>query len=160
MNFKDLENGYSVYVFDKNNIEVKEGKIVGKDGPKLDNKALTNDFVVDLMIEMDGQSKTYTFKANSEVGYVDAISICTSREQLLREVSAKRSQEEAMKNQIEQAVEKLDEHRTAIEKCAVMLTDLDPHLREKKANEERMTKIEESMNEMRKLMQGLVTRLK
>lgn len=156
MLFKDLKNGYPVYIFNHETVEVTQGKVLGVAGPHFDNHyGSSTDMVVDVTVEHGGATKSYTFKDGTEIGYAGQFVIATGREGILREV-------EAMKSQSEQALSKVDAHKTIIDKCSTILEELNPAFKEKQENNARFSKIEQDlqsfgsdMRELKELIRGL-----
>ena len=72
MTFKELKQGYSIYILDKDNMCVKNGKVVSVSAPHIDKKGfdLGVALVVDVVLDIDGNVATYTFKEDTEAGYV------------------------------------------------------------------------------------------
>ena len=161
MLFKELKSGYPIYLFDRANATVTQGKVVSVTAPHYDNHyGNPMDMVVDVTAEFDGTTKAYTFKENVENGYVGNIVISSTREGVLREVSA-------FKAQLDQDLSQVDKKKEASEKCGVILTEFDPALKEKKETETRFAQIEKSLEnygsdvrELKELMKGFVKELK
>lgn len=153
MLFRDLKAGYPIYIFDRGEVKVSQGKVVDRGVPRLDPRCGTTDMVVDVTIEHDGQTKTYTFKETTDVGYINNLVISIGRECILHEV-------EVMKTQSEQALAQVETHKSNVEKCTEILANLNPALKEKQETEARFSKLENSMSEMMNMMKGLVKELK
>lgn len=154
MLFKDVKNGYPIFIFDRDSIEVSTGKVVNVTAPHLDCKmGGPTEMVVDVTVENKGQTQTYTFKDGTDVGYVNSLILSTGREHILREV-------EAMDNQSEQALAQIDKHKETREKCRKILTEFNPVFKEKQETEERFSKMEGSISELKNMIAGLVKELK
>lgn len=154
MLFKDLKAGYPIYLFDRNSVEVSTGKVINVSVPHLDCKmGGPTEMVVDVTVEENGQNKTYTFKDGTDVGYANSLIISVEREHILREV-------EAMKNQSEQALAQVEKHKTSLEKCTTILAEFNPAFKEKKETEERFSKMEGSIEELKDMVKGLFKELK
>lgn len=90
MLFKDLKNGFPVYIYDRNQIEVSQGKVVNVSMPHIDKGTfnMQANMVVDITIENKGCPTTYTFKDNTETGYTDSLVITTDKANIIREIEA------------------------------------------------------------------------
>lgn len=161
MLFKDLKTGYPIFILDRNEIKVSQGKVVNVGLPHLDTHyGSTAEMVVDLTIENDGQTKTFSFKDGTEVGYINNLVISAGREGILREV-------EAIKVQAEQALSQVETNRQNLDKCTVILSDFNPAFKKEKETEERFQKLEQtigglegSMGDLKEMIKGLVKELK
>lgn len=154
MLFKDLKNGYPIYIFDRSEVKVSQGKVANVGIPHIDSHyGNPTEMVVDVTIESEGQVKTYTFKDGTDTGYVNNFVISTGREVILHEV-------EALKSQSEQELAKRPTYEENLKKCSVILSEFNPAFREKKENEERFSKLESSVGELKDMIKGLVKELK
>lgn len=154
MLFKDLKPGYPIFLFSRTNVEVRQGKIVNVTPPHLDTHyGNPTEMVVDITIEDNGQTFTYAFKDSTEVGYTKDLVVSPGRDVILREV-------EVMKTQSEQALAQVDNHKAIVEKCSQILSEFNPALKERKETEERFSKLEGSVGELKSMMQSLINELK
>ena len=152
MLFKDLKNGYPIYIFDRDKITFTQTKVLGVNLPHFDNHyGNPTEMVVDVTI--DGMSKPYTFKENTDTGYVGSLVITTERDKALLEV-------ENLQTQSEQAWNKRDTYKDIAEKCAQIRAEFSPAFKEKKETEERFSKLEGSVSELKDMIKGLVKELK
>lgn len=152
MLFKDLKNGYSLYIFDRDKVTFTQVKVLEITPPHFDGHfGNPTEMVVDVTVE--GFPRPYTFKDNTDTGYVNNLVISTDREKGLREV-------EALKAQSEQALSKKDTYEANIDKCSKILSEFSPAFKEKRENEERFSKLEGSVSELKDMIKGLVKELK
>lgn len=109
MTFRELKQGYSIYVLDKDSMCVKSGKVMSVSAPHLDKKGfeLGATLVVDIVIDIDGVINTYTFKEDTETGYFSSTVITVEKSNIIREV-------EATKAQSEEALSQVDIHKERI----------------------------------------------
>ena len=148
MNFKDIKQGYPIYILDKNTVEVKQVKASNNSSlPHADAKfGGLNSLVVDISTD-DGS--TYVMMADADVAYPDGKVISTEVSYILRELNA-------MCSTSEQAVRDVPMHEQCIEKCKKAIADLDPTQREKQQTEARFTKIEQAQTAMQQGMDKLL----
>ena len=150
MLFKDLKSNYPIFIFDRNNISVEEGKVINIGMPHYDMHY--SGMVVDVTIKTNDTTKTYTFKDSTEIGYADNLIISPNRDGILREV-------ESVKEQAEQALKQVDINKTTIEKCEIILSDFNPVFKEKKETEERFNKLESSVDDIKDMISKLMNKL-
>lgn len=136
-----MKPGYPVFFFDKGTVRAYQGKVVSVavpryDAPKFGAPAQPSaGMVVDVTIEADGQTKTYTIPETASVTYAGDLVLSSDKDGILREA-------EAMKGSAEEALAKVDAHRAAIEKCDTILEEWNPTFAEKREQDRRIEGIE------------------
>ena len=152
MLFKDLKSGYPIYIFDRDKVTFTQTRVLSVNPPHFDNHyGNPTEMVVDVTIE--GMPKPYTFKENTDTGYLNNLVITTERDKALLEV-------ENLQAQSEQAWNKRDTYKEIADKCAQIRAEFSPAFKEKKENEERFSKLEGSVSELTDMIKGLVKELK
>lgn len=152
MLFKDLKSGYALYIFDRDKVTFTQAKVLSVNPPHFDNHyGSPTEMVVDVTIE--GFQKPYTFKENTDTGYINSLVVSTDREKALLEV-------ENLQAQSEQAWNKRDIYKETADKCAQIRAEYSPAFKEKKETEERFSKLEGSVCELKDMIKGLVKELK
>lgn len=152
MLFKDLKQGYMVYLFDRTNITINTVKVVSVNPPHIDTHfGNITEMVVDITVEDGSNNRTYTFKDGSEVGYSGTLVISPNRDSILREL-------EVMKNSSEEALKQVDRHKETVEKCGKLLVDFNPQYKEKKETEERFSRMEDTMKKMQEMMSMIISK--
>lgn len=158
MLFKDLKIGYQVYILHKGeNIRVDVGKVTAMSPPRFpqtQGNFQAMQMVVDVTIEENGASKTYTTPDSLSVTYAgNELVIATEREGILREI-------ETIKAHNEDELSKVSARRAIVTKCEKILTEWNPLFKEKRENEERFAKLETSMTDLKSMLSGLIKELK
>lgn len=153
MAFKDVKQNYSVYILNKQDMTITDGKVVSVGFPHMDmnNKPQLgqSQMVIDITIESEGKTATYTIPENLSVTYAGDIVLSTDKQGLLCEV-------EAMKNSAEKVLESIPRQREIIDKATTLLADLNPIYKEKKQNEERFNKMETSINKLEQTVTNFI----
>ena len=146
MNFKDIKQGYPIYILDRKVLSAKTVNVREVSLPHIDAKigGPTN-LVVDILTE-DGQP--YVMMADTEVAYPDGMVISTKVEHILRELTS-------MRNTAQQALDRVDKERQTVERCNNLLAELDPAQREKQQTEQRFSKIEQMQQQMFEMLKKL-----
>ncbi len=158
MLFKDLKTGYQVYILHKGeDIRVDVGKVTAVSPPRFpqaQGNFQAMQMVVDVTIEENGASKTYTTPDSLSVTYAgNELVIATEREGILREI-------ETIKSHNEDELSKIAARRAVVAKCEKILTEWNPLFKEKRENEERFAKLETSMTDLKSMLSGLIKELK
>lgn len=156
MLFKDLKIGYPVYIFHKDGEKrITQGKVTAISPSRLPQtpSLQTMQMVVDVTIDDGGSSRTYTIPDNLSVTYSNNLVLSTDRDGVIREV-------EILRNQCADELAKIDEYRKSVSECEKILTDWNPVFREKRETEERFSKLETSMSDLKSMMSGLIKELR
>lgn len=156
MQFKDVKNGYPIYILDKDSVELSQGVVKSISFPHADTSQPmygNNALVVDVSIEANGKCATYTIPESLQITYAGNLVLSTSKEVMANEV-------EAMKNSAEQILSSVDHHRDVISKSSKLLSELSPSYRDKAQTEERFTKIESDMGEMKDMLSSIIHEFK
>lgn len=156
MLFKDLKAGYPVYIFHKDGEKrITQGKVTAISPSHLPPTPTmqTMQMVVDVTIDDGGLSRTYTIPDNISVTYANDLVLSTDRDGVIREV-------EILKNQCAEELAKIEEYKKAVSECEKILSEWNPVFREKRETEERFSKLETSMSELKSMMAGFIKELK
>lgn len=130
-----------------------DGNGAGPATQGIETQKQTIQMVVDVTIEDGGFSRTYTMSDNISVTYANDLVLSTERDGVLREV-------EILKNQSSEELSKMDEYKKDVDECEKILAEWNPAFREKRETEERFSKIETSMADLKNMMAGLIKELK
>lgn len=156
--FKDIKQNYPVYILDKQNIKLSNGKVTAVSFPRTNQSSLPPSntlsmMVVDVTIDVDGKMATYTIPENLCVTYAGNLVLSTEKEGLVKEV-------EAMKAMAEQVINSVDRQKDILEKSSELLTELNPIFKEKQNTEKRFNKIENDVSEMKTMLTSFIREFK
>lgn len=159
MAFKDIKIGQPIFLFDRNTIELKQGKVINTSNPYVNsgfnNGGMSGGFspvdyskkvatmVVDITAETPDGQKIYTFNDSSEIGYTGTLAISCNRQSILDEINGQLAQSE-------QTLAKMDYYKECAEKCKAIINDFDPKAKEKRETDERLSALEKNVSEMTK----------
>lgn len=111
MLFKDIKQTYPVFILYKQSITITQGTVTSVGFPRLDfNQGKPNNVsstVIDVTIEANGKTATYTIPDNLSVTYTNNLVLSTSKDGLVREV-------ESMKASAEQILSSIDKQREIV----------------------------------------------
>ena len=146
MLFKDVKQNYTVYILDKQDMNISQAKVSAVGFPRMDimqNMPGANaQTVIDVTLDSNGKIATYTIPESLSVTYAGNIVLSTDKDGLMHEI-------EAMKNNAEQVIASVDKQKRILEKANVLLSELNPVYKEKKETDLRFSKIENSISEMK-----------
>lgn len=151
MYFKDLKQNYPVYILDKQTLTLTQGKAVAVGFPRMEMNpaAGKSGMVVDVSIVADGKTDNYVIPENLSVTYAGNLVLSVDRQGLAGEV-------ESMKVTAEQAIASVEQQKQILEKSTTLLAELNPTYREKQETEQRFSKIEASMGELKDMLSRLL----
>lgn len=149
MQFKDIKQNYPIYILDKREFCVTQGKATAVSFPRVEMNQKTgrSEMVVDVTVEANGKTATYSIPENLSITYAGDIVLSTSKQGLTGEV-------EAMVAGADQIIASVPHAQKIKENAPSILADLNPAYREKQETEQRFGKIEGSISEMKSLMQS------
>ena len=149
MLFKDIKQNYPVYILDKQEFCIIQGKATAVSFPRVEMNQKTgrSEMVVDVTVEANGKTATYAIPENLSVTYAGNIVLSTDKQGLTGEV-------EAMVASADQVIASVTHAQKIKDKAPAILADLNPVYREKQETEQRLGKIEGSISEMKGLMQS------
>ena len=147
MLFKDIKQNYPVYILNKQDLSLIQGKATQVSFPRLEMNQKTGktEMVVDVTIEANGKMATYAIPESLSVTYAGHLVLSTEKSGLTSEV-------EAQKANAEQVLASVDHQKEVLEKSSSLLAELNPVYKEKQETEQRFGKIENSINRMEELM--------
>lgn len=151
MYFKDLKQNYPVYILDKQTLTLTQGKAVAVGFPRMEMNPVAgkSGMVVDVSIVADGKTANYVIPENLSVTYAGNLVLSVDRQGLAGEV-------ESMKVTAEQAIASVEQQKQILEKSTTLLAELNPTYREKQETEQRFSKIEASMGELKDMLSRLL----
>lgn len=161
MLFKDLKPGYPVYLLQKGDgIKAFQGKTIKVSDPYFPPSPIgqippmsTSQRVVDVTLEANGVTNTYSIPETLSVTYANNVVLSTDREGILHDV-------EAMKGQSEEVVRSVERHRSIIEGCEKILEEWNPAFAEKKEQDKRISGIESEVKGMKKMLADFINEFK
>lgn len=162
MLFKELKQNYPVYILDKQTVTFTQGKVISVSLPRMNvgngtmpimPTSSPTAMLVDVTIEADGRTATYSIPENLAVTYAGSTVLSTDREGISREI-------EAMRATAEQVLSSVDRQKEILDKTQSLLAELNPAYKEKKETDERFNRIEGDMSEMKSMVRDLLNKLK
>lgn len=159
MIFKDIKQNYPVYILDKQEVTLTQGKVTSVSFPHIDtnmpsyNSVSNPQMVVDVTIEANGKAATYTIPESLSITYAGNLILSTDKQSLINEV-------EALKNGAEQVLASVEHNKTIVDKASALLSEMNPVYKEKQETEKRLTKMEGDVSEIKKMLSELSRQLK
>lgn len=140
MTFKEVRQGNTVFVFDRNMVTVKKGVTSMVSLPHIDPKAPLNaGMVIDIDITVDGQTGKYVVPETSEsVTTAGGLYLTPNNALLLNDIHNVKQQRQLVLNSVEQ-------YKKDIEKCDTLLAEFDPVYKDRQQTETRLSKIEKAI---------------
>lgn len=160
MQFRDIKQGQSVYILDKANMELSQGKVVNNTFHVDSNNNFgssvftqqSNIMCRDITIEIAGKTSIYVIPEQLETTKAGDIVLSTNQESLIKELNSICSD----------AKEKLanrDYYQMIVDKTPDLLVTLNPALKKEQETETRLKAVEGSVSEIKDLVKTLVDKL-
>lgn len=140
MIFRDIKQGYPVYILNKRELTISQGKVASAGFPRLDTNPMT------------GKTGSYVIPEGLSVTYAGDLVLSTEKSGLSGEV-------EAMRSAAEQALASVDRQREIVDKAGALLSELNPAYREKAENDRRFDALEGSVGELKGLVRSLIDKM-
>lgn len=159
MQFKDVKQGQPIFILDKSEMKIIQGKVVNNiyhvDSNNNFGSVFTqqsNTMCRDITIESNGKSNIYVIPESLETTKAGNIVLSTNSEALIKEVN----------NICDDAKEKLanrEYYQMVVDKTPELLVTLNPALKKEQETETRLKAVEGSVQEVRDLVKTLVEKL-
>lgn len=121
--------GSTLYILNKQDITITDGKVISVGFPHLDLNTKPamgqSQMVVDVTIEANSKTATYSIQENLSVTYAGDVVLSTDKQGLMAEV-------EQMKNTAEKILESVPKQKEVVDKTTVLLSELNPVYKEKR----------------------------
>lgn len=152
--FKDIKQNNPVFMLNTQEMEMMQGKVTQVSFPRWETNQKVGQpaMVVDVTIESNGKTATYTIPEGLSVTYAGSIVLSTEKSGLLNEV-------ETQKANAEQVLASAEKAKMVIEKAPALLAELNPAYKEKQETEQRFGKIEKSITNMTDMMSKILEKL-
>lgn len=149
LQFKDIKQNYPVHILDKQEFCIISGKATAVSFPRVEvnQKTGRTEMVIDVTVEANGKTATYTIPENLTVTYAGNIVLSTDKQNLASEV-------EAMVANADQIIASVPHAQKIKDMAPMILADLSPAYKEKQETEQRFGKMENAISEMKSLVQS------
>lgn len=151
MLFRDIKPNYPVYFLDKDKVTAYEGKVVSASVPRY--IPTQTSLVVDITIEANGATHTYTIPESSTLTYANNVVLSTDKDGILREV-------QAMKSASEHHLSETEHHREIVDSCNRLLEEIDTTFAEKRKQDKRIEGIETEVKSLGTLVREFINQYK
>lgn len=145
--FLDLKKGFQVHTLDTNGVpKYSVGKVVAVSEPRFmspqpGNYQANQNRVVDLTVEIDGETRTYTVPEGQNVAKAMGITLSTGIDPIMNELTA-------IKQVSKEVIESMDLNRNKIEACEKILEDINPNFKQSREQDRKIAGIESKVSEL------------
>lgn len=155
MQFKELKQNYPVYILDKQEFAIIQGKATAVSFPRLEvnPKNGKTEMVVDVTVEANGNTATYTIPENLSVTYAGNLVLSMDKQSLMPEV-------DNMEANADQVLTSVPNAQKIKERAPMLRSELNPIYRERQETEKRFNAIEDSVNEIKIMMSEFINKSK
>lgn len=160
MQFKDIKQGQPVFILDKSEMAINQGKVINNVYHVDSNNnsygsvftQQSNTIYRDVTIEIGGKSSVYVIPELLETTKAGNIVLSTSSEALIKEVNA-------ICNDAKEKLANRDYYQMVVDKTPELLVTLNPALKKEQETETRLKAVEGSVQEVKDLVKTLVEKL-
>lgn len=148
--FKDLKQGHAVHFFNRKTAQYEQG-IIASDPSLPHYQTGQSTMIVDVAITLASETKTYSIPETLSTTYYGDMCISTEMSSILSEI-------DQLYNQAETALSAVPTWEKLQKQCCDLRERLNPEVKEKKLLDERMTKIENNMSDMKDMFKKFMER--
>lgn len=160
MQFKDIKQGQPVFILDKSEMAINQGKVINNvyhvDSNNNNYGSVftqqSNTIYRDVTIEIGGKSSVYVIPELLETTKAGNIVLSTSSEALIKEVNA-------ICNDAKEKLANRDYYQMVVDKTPELLVTLNPALKKEQETETRLKAVEGSVQEVKDLVKTLAEKL-
>ena len=157
MLFKDVKQNCPIYILDKQEFKVIQGKAIKDAGfpyrdtsGKMLNTFGQSNMVVDVSVEIEGKTVPYTIPENLSAAYAGDLVLSPNPEDIVKEMEFMRA---AAKRAL--SPEEVARNKKIVAETDKWLAELSPAHREKAEAEKRMNEMDSNINGLRAEMTGM-----
>lgn len=145
--FSDLKKGFQVHTLDTTEVpKYYLGKVIAVSEPRFLSPTPgtyqpTQGRVVDLTVEVDGETKTYTVPESQNVAKAMGITLSTNLEAVLNELSA-------IKRNSQEIIDSVELNRNKIEACDRIMEEVNPAFKQTREQDRKIAGIESQVKQL------------
>lgn len=155
MEFKNIQRNHPVFVLDKQQVEVREGKVIDNQ-PHINTGIATisgsGQPMRDITIDVDGKQTIYTIPEHLSVALAGDLVLATEKSDLIPEVGK-------MVNEADEIIKAYEPSKERKAKGEELLATLNPAIKEKQETEKRFKALEGDISGIRGMVKQLLDKL-
>lgn len=164
MTFKELRQNLPIHILDKSEMVYAQGKVVNVGMPRINAQQGQQanfgamppmQMVVDVTVEWNGKTNTYTLQENASAAAVGSTLVATDKADIVKEL-------QATKADCEQYLANVDKRKEQLEQCDKLIGELDTEYKEKAEITNRLNdldskydKVIEGQNKIMEMIQNM-----
>lgn len=152
MVFKDLKSGYPIYLLDRTALKYEQGRVMAVGLPHADvQPGNYGKMLVDITIQNgEGKQNTYSVSDVEQTAYAGNLLLTCNKECITNEVRA-------INAQAEETLAKVEVAKETVNKCKILLEELDTAFKDKQETQQRFHKIDERFSTMEEKMDKILS---
>lgn len=165
LQFRDIRQNSTVYILDKNDVEIKEGKITSSTFPKMEYNPQNGQqqMMVTFGIEIDGKNSTYAIPESVSTVIAGDLVISTDKAGLLHDIEIMSNNSKQFLNSVDELIKR---NKKIVEKTDSWKAELNPAFKERQETEKRFNSIEnrfsnveEKVDSMNKMLEDFIKKM-
>ena len=152
MTFRDIKQGDIIYLLNKKDMTITEGSVASASAPHIEpygNIQTTAQMIVDITANIANSQKTFAIPDSLATTYAGDLVICADKDAVIRELKS-------LQGQSKECVDNYEYHKERYTKCASLLVELSPELKERQQTEERFARLEDSLGRISEMLNKLI----
>ena len=144
MMFKELKSGYPIYLFDRASLRYEQAKVMSAQ-PKYQATTIGKMETNITVQTKDGKQNIYSVTDSEQAAYAGTLLIASNKEAVINEINI-------LKNNSEEVLNKVEEHKHIVSECGKLLAELDTTFRDQQRTNERLDNLENKLDEIFKFV--------
>lgn len=157
MQFKDIKQGYPVYILHTDELKASNGKVINVSQPYFPPQQTFNPSntqrMMDITIEHEGRNQTLSVPEISQVVSAPNMIVSCEKDAIIREV-------EAIKAAKEERLNSREKDEKDVQACDDILSNWSPELAAKKEQDKRLNEMEGKIGNMEGMLKEIMQHIK
>ncbi len=142
MQFKDIKSNYPIYILNKKDMTLSQGKVLSVSLPHMDQTNLTStQMIIDVRVECDGHQANYMIPEHAVNAYSGNLVLAGDSKDLTPEI-------EAIRNEAEQIIASYDHYKEVASKAKDLLAEVNPQMKKEQEYNKRLSQMEEKFESL------------
>lgn len=155
MQFKDIKQNQTIFILDKQEFTVVQGKATSVGFSRVGTNPSTGktEMLIDITVEHDGKTGNYAVPENLSIAYAGNLIMTPNQADIVAEIKS-------AQHASDQYFAAEPHHRKVRDKAPGLLADMDPAYKEKQQTEQRFKTIETTVQDMKAMLSDFISEFK
>ena len=155
MQFKDIKQNQTIFILDKQEFTVVQGKATSVGFSRVGTNPSTGktEMLIDITVEYDGKTGNYAVPEHLSIAYTGNLIMTPNQADIVAEIKS-------AQHASDQYFAAEPHHRKVRDKAPGLLADMDPTYKEKQQTEQRFKTIETTVQDMKAMLSDFINEFK